>query len=74
MQSKGLDRSKLIEGKIGDIRHKEHIFQKLRTRVEAQERREEKEAQWEEDSIEHDLVSTALPKRTLHSIDQIVSV
>ena len=73
MQSRGLDRSKLGEGKIGDISYEEHIFQKLRARVEAQERREEKEAQQEE-AVDHDPVSTALPERVSHSIDRIVSV
>ena len=74
MQSRGLDRSKLGEGKIGDISYKEHIFQKLCTRVEAQERKEEKEAQQEEQTVDHDPVSTALPERISHSIDRIVCV
>jgi hypothetical protein len=74
MQSRGLDWSKIEEGKIGDISYEEHIFHKLRARVEAQERREEREAQQEEDSVEHDPISTALPERTTHSIDRIVSV
>jgi len=73
MQSRGLDSSKLREGKVGDISYEELIFQKLRTRVEALERKREKEAQREE-AVEHSLVSTQLPKQTSHSLERIVSV
>ena len=42
MQSRGLDRSKLGEGKVGQISYKEYIFQQLRKKVEDQERKQEK--------------------------------
>jgi hypothetical protein len=73
MQSRGLDSSKLGEGKIGDITYEEHVFQLLCTRVKALERKEEKEAQHEEEADQHAPVSTALPERISHSIDRIVS-
>ena len=48
LQSRGLDLSKIREGKVGDILYEEAIFKKLKARVLALERREEKEAQEEE--------------------------
>lgn len=48
LQSRGLDSSKIGEGKVGDISYEEAIFKKLKARVLALERREEKEAQEEE--------------------------
>jgi hypothetical protein len=71
MQSRGLDSSKLGEGKVGDTSFEEHIFQKLRARVEANERKQEKEAQQEE-AIEDETIATALPERVSHSLDQVV--
>ncbi|OBT84925.1 hypothetical protein VE02_06636 [Pseudogymnoascus sp. 03VT05] len=44
LQSRGLDSSKIGEGKVGDISYEEAIFKKLQARVLALERREEKEA------------------------------
>jgi hypothetical protein len=44
LQSRGLDSSKIREGKVGDISYKEAIFKKLKARVLALEWREEKEA------------------------------
>jgi hypothetical protein len=44
LQSRGLDSSKIREGKVGDISYEEAIFKKLKARVLALERREEKEA------------------------------
>jgi hypothetical protein len=48
LQSRGLDSSKIGEGKVGDISYEEAIFKKLKARVLALERREEKEAQQED--------------------------
>ncbi|KFY90892.1 hypothetical protein V498_05779 [Pseudogymnoascus sp. VKM F-4517 (FW-2822)] len=48
LQSRGLDSSKLGEGKVGDISYEEAIFKKLKARVLALERRVEKDAQAEE--------------------------
>jgi hypothetical protein len=59
MQSKGLDLSKLGEGKVGDISYKELIFQKLCRRVKALEQKRDKEAQQQE--TEHTPTSTQLP-------------
>jgi hypothetical protein len=42
--SKGLEKSKLGEGKVGNVSVAQHIFEKLKARVDANERREEKEA------------------------------
>jgi hypothetical protein len=72
MQSKGLDSSKLGEGKVGDVSYEELIFQKLRTRVEALERKRDKEAQRQE--AEHTPTSTQLPQQISHSLERIVSV
>ena len=67
LQSRGLDSSKLGEGRVGNATFEEHIFQKLKARVEANERRQEKEAQQEEASDE-EVIATALPERISHSI------
>lgn len=71
MQSKGLDLSKLGEGKAGDISYEELIFQKLRSRVEALERKRDKEVQQE---VVHAPTSTQLPQQISHSLERIVSV
>jgi hypothetical protein len=70
--SRGLDKSKLGEGKVGNISYKESIFQKLRARVEALERKEEKEAQQEERADESPPISTTLPKQITHSLERIM--
>jgi hypothetical protein len=44
LQSRGLDSSKIREGKVGNILYKEAIFKKLKARVLALKQREEKEA------------------------------
>jgi Ran GTPase-activating protein (RanGAP) involved in mRNA processing and transport len=72
MQSKGLDLSKLEEGKVRDISYKELIFQKLCTRVEALEQKRDKEAQQQE--TEYTLTSTQLLQQISHLLKQIVSV
>jgi len=58
IQSRGLDRSKLGEGNRQGNTYEEMIFQKLRSRVELQEKRQEKEARNEE--IEADASNKAL--------------
>ena len=73
MQSRGLDSSKLGEGKVRDISYEEHIFQKLRARVKALEKKEEKEAEREE-ALQDEIVNTPLPERVSHSIDRVVTV
>jgi hypothetical protein len=48
LQSRGLDSSKIREGKVGNISYEEAIFRKLKARVLALKRREEKEVEAEE--------------------------
>ncbi len=67
LQSRGLDSSKIGEGKVGDISYEEAIFKKLQARVLALERREEKEAQ--EDEID-DTIPQQIPLRAItRSVD-----
>lgn len=67
LQSRGLDSSKLGEGKVGDTSYEESIFKKLRARVLALERKEEKEAR------EEDLEDTQPKQMPLEAIVQSVN-
>jgi hypothetical protein len=68
--SKGLDKSKMGEGKVGDITVAQHIFEKLQARVRAKEKKEEKEAQKEEETTREE-VSPPLPERISHTLEHL---
>ena len=72
LQSKGLERSKLGEGKIGDTSIEQYIFDKLRERVVRQEKQLAKEAAIE--LAEDPQPPAPLSKRTHLSVDRIVDI
>lgn len=69
--SKGLEKSKLGEGKVGNVSVAQHIFEKLKARVDANERREEKEARKEETAQGEEVV-IPLPERISHTLEPLV--